>query len=599
MGHWFESSFRLIRNSSVGRAMKQSLFAFCPVFNWTDSSVVERSAVNGMVISSNLIQSSKFGAFASATVFFPSKKILEWRFKTQKFPHLGVRGFMKFNIFNKQKPEIVNYEGAKAFRMTPALELYTSVVTSSLSDTFYEKTDARLIRIQELIRKNDAQFVAKLAVYARERMYMRSMPLVLVTELAKIHQGDNLVSRAVGRVVQRADEITELLAYYQLANQRKEVKKLNRLSKQIQKGLGDAFNRFDEYQFSKYNRINTAVKLKDALFLVHPKAKNEAQQLIFDKIAKDELKTAETWETTLSAVGQNDFENENGKIEAKTQAWEALIMDGKLGYMAILRNLRNIIEANVSQEAIEKVCATLSNARAVANSKQFPFRFLSAYRELKRLNSGRVSNILSALELAVQHSAANIRGFDAQTRVVIAADVSGSMQTNISPKSVVQNFDIGLMLAMLLQNRCDNVVTGMFGDTWKIINMPKRNILSNVEECRRREGEVGYSTNGHLVIQDLINRRQVVDKIMIFTDCQLWNSQGGNTVQVVWKQYRAINPNAKLYLFDLAGYGTTPIKVIENQSVFLIAGWSDKVFDILSAIEDGSDAVGVIEGMVI
>ncbi|MEY4540088.1 MAG: hypothetical protein RLZZ306_1845, partial [Bacteroidota bacterium] len=162
---------------------------------------------------------------------------------------------MKFNIFNKQKSEVVNHEGAKAFRMTPALELYTSVVTSSLSDTFYEKTDARLIRIQELIRKNDAQFVAKLAVYARERMYMRSMPLVLVTELAKIHQGDNLVSRAVGRVVQRADEITELLAYYQLANQRKEVKKLNRLSKQIQKGLGDAFNRFDEYQFSKYNRI--------------------------------------------------------------------------------------------------------------------------------------------------------------------------------------------------------------------------------------------------------------------------------------------------------------------------------------------------------
>ena len=274
-------------------------------------------------------------------------------------------------------------------------------------------------------------------------------------------------------------------------------------------------------------------------------------------------------------------------------------MDGKLGYMAMLRNLRNIIEANVSQEAIEKVCATLSNARAVANSKQFPFRFLSAYRELKRLNSGRVSNILSALELAVQHSAANIRGFDAQTRVVIAADVSGSMQTNISPKSIVQNFDIGLMLAMLLQNRCDNVVTGMFGNTWKIINMPKQNILSNVEEYRRREGEVGYSTNGHLVIQDLINRRQVVDKIMIFTDCQLWNSQGGNTIQTVWKQYRAINPNAKLYLFDLAGYGTTPINVIENQSVFLIAGWSDKVFDILSAIENGSDAVGVIEGMVV
>lgn len=501
---------------------------------------------------------------------------------------------MKFNIFNKQKNVTTNYEGAKAYRLTPELELYTAVVTSLLSDSYYEKADARLARIQALIRQNDPQFVAKLAVYAREKMYLRSLPLVLITELAKIHQGDNLVSRATNRVVQRADEITELLAYYQLANARKETKKLNRLSKQIQKGLAVAFNKFDEYQFSKYNRSSTDVKLRDALFLVHPKAKNEAQQVIFNKIATDTLATAQTWETTLSAVGQADFDSIDEKSAAKTEAWENLILSGKVGYMALLRNLRNIVEANVSQEALEKVCATLSDARAVANSKQFPFRFLSAYRELKRINNGRVSKVLSALEVAVQHSANNIRGFDAQTRVVIAADVSGSMQSLISPKSTVQNFDIGLMLAMLLQNRCENVVTGMFGDTWKIINVPKNNILSNVDEFHRREGEVGYSTNGHLVIQDLINRKKVVDKIMIFTDCQLWNSRGGNPLSVAWNQYKAIAPNARLYLFDLAGHGNTPINVLENNSVFLIAGWSDKVFEILAAIEEGNQAIDVI-----
>lgn len=501
---------------------------------------------------------------------------------------------MKFNILNREKNATVNHAGAKAYRLTPALELYTSVVTSTLSDTFYEKVDDRLARIQALIAQNDAEFVAKLAVYTREQMYLRSMPLVLVTELAKIHQGDNLISRAVGRVVNRADEITELLAYYQLANARNDTKKLNRLSKQIQKGLAEAFNKFDEYQFSKYNRDSAAVKLRDALFLVHPKAKSAEQQAIFDKIAKEELAIAQTWETTLSAVGQNDFASEDEKLEAKSAAWEQLILEGKLGYMALLRNLRNIIEANVSHEAFEKACAMLSNARAVANSKQLPFRFLSAYRELKIMNNGRVGQILSALELAVQHSAANIRGFDANTRVVIAADVSGSMQRFISPKSTVQNFDIGLMLAMLLQNRCGHVVTGMFGDRWKIINMPKNNILANVMEFHRREGEVGYSTNGHLVVQDLINRRVVVDKIMIFTDCQLWNRDGGGSISYAWKQYKAIAPNAKLYLFDLVGYGQTPINVIADQNVFLMAGWSDKIFDILAAIEDGSNAVEVI-----
>jgi 60 kDa SS-A/Ro ribonucleoprotein len=518
----------------------------------------------------------------------PFRTVLRWRYSNKFFLT------MKFNILNREKNTVINHAGAKVYTLTPAMELYTNVVTSILSDNTYEKADARLARIQALIRKNDAQFVAKLAVYAREKMYLRSMPLVLLTELAQTHKGDNLVSRTVGRVIQRADEITELLACYQMANKRKETKKLNRLSKQIQKGLADAFNKFDEYQFSKYNRTGTDVKLRDALFLVHPKAKNEAQQLIFNKIAKDELATAQTWETTLSAVGQNDFDSQADKLEAKSQAWEQLILNGKLGYMAMLRNLRNIIEANVSQDAIEKVCTTLSNARAVANAKQFPFRFLSAYREVKQLNNGRVSNILSALETAVQHSANNIRGFDASTRVVIAADVSGSMQKVISPKSTVQNFDIGLMLAMLLQNRCQDVVIGMFGDTWKIISVPKNNILANVMEFHRREGEVGYSTNGHLVIQDLINRRKKVDKIMIFTDCQLWNSNGGNPIAQAWAQYKKIAPNARLYLFDLAGYGNTPVNTVNEGSVFLMAGWSDKIFDILAAIEEGSNAIAEI-----
>lgn len=498
---------------------------------------------------------------------------------------------MKFNIMNRAKNTTVNHQGAKAYTLSPALELYTTVVTSTLSDNTYQKADARLARIQQLIRQNDAQFVAKLAVYAREKMYLRSMPLILLTELAKKHKGDNLVSRTVNRVIRRADEITELLACYQMANERKDTKKLNRLSKQIQKGLAEAFNKFDEYQFSKYNRTGTDVKLRDALFLVHPKAKDEAQQVIFNKIAKDELATAQTWETTLSAVGKGGFDSEDDKLEAKTQAWEQLILDGKLGYMAMLRNLHNIIEANISQQAIEKVCATLGNARAVANAKQFPFRFLSAYREVSKMHSGRISNILSALETAVQHSAANIRGFDANTRVVIAADVSGSMQMPISKNSTVMNFDIGLVLAMLLQNRCEDVITGMFGDTWKIINVPKNNILENVAQFYRRAGEVGYSTNGHLVIQDLINRKKVVDKIMIFTDCQLWNSHGGNPIDKAWNEYKKIAPDARLYLFDLVGYGNTPINTVSDGSVFLIAGWSDKIFDILAAIEEGSNAI--------
>jgi 60 kDa SS-A/Ro ribonucleoprotein len=505
---------------------------------------------------------------------------------------------MRFNIFKTKEKSISNYEGAKAYKLSPEMELYSAVATAGLSDNFYEKSNERLTRIQQLISKNNAEFTAKLAIYARSEMYMRSIPLVLAVELAKNNTGDGLVSKTVSNVVKRADEITELLAYYQLANQRNEVKKLNKLSKQIQKGLSYAFNQFDEYQFAKYNR-DTEIKLRDALFIVHPKAKDEAQQALFNKIAKNELTVPYTWETELSALGQIKFENQKAKNEAFKLKWEELIDSGKLGYMALMRNLRNILEANVSLKHIKKVCDNLTNETAVANSKQLPFRFLAAYREIKTLSSEYVTMVLNALEDAVKVSVKNLKGFDESKSILIACDVSGSMQQPVSAKSKVLLFDIGLMLGMLMQSKCQRVITGMFGDKWKTINMSNRNVLANVDEYYKREGEVGYSTNGYLVIDDLIKRGVLVDKIMMFTDCQLWNSKNGfSSVEKSWKTYKKIAPNAKLYLFDLAGYGNTPLKM-QNNDVFLIAGWSDKVFDVLYAIENGENAVEKINQIVL
>ena len=237
-----------------------------------------------------------------------------------------------------------------------------------------------------MIETSDAQFVARLAIYARERMNLRAIPLVLAVELAKVHSGDSLVRKMTERIIQRADEITELLAYYQKANYRKETKKLNHLSKQLQAGLQHAFNHFDEYQFAKYNR-DTEIKLRDALFLVHPKAKNDEQQLIFDKIVENKLQTPYTWETELSVLGQSKFESKEAKKEAFTRKWEELIDSGKVGYMALLRNLRNILEVNVSALHIQRVCETISDKRKVLQSKQLPFRFLAAYREVSQIDS--------------------------------------------------------------------------------------------------------------------------------------------------------------------------------------------------------------------
>ncbi len=497
---------------------------------------------------------------------------------------------MKFNLRIRKTTQVVNHEKAKAYVMTPETELYAAVATAGLSDMFYESTDKRLERIVALIAQCSPEFVAKLAVYVRTEMHLRSVPAVLAVTLAKQQSGNAIVGAAVAGVVRRADEITELLAVYQLLNGRTGAKKLGALSKQVQKGLSVAFNRFDEYQFAKYNR-DTEIKLRDALFLVHPKAKNENQQVVFDKIASKSLSVPYTWETELSKLGQVDFASNGEKNKAFTQKWEELIDASALGYMALLRNLRNIAEANVSRKHIAKVCDVLSDQDQVAKSKQLPFRFLAAYREVKVLKSPYVASLLTAIEEAVMHSAQNIKGFGFDTSLVIACDVSGSMQQPVSKRSKVMLYDIGLMLAMLLQSRCKVVTAGMFGDRWKEINVSRRNVLSNVEAFYRREGEVGYATNGHLVIESLIARRRIVDKVMLFTDVQLYDSSGhGNSFASSWARYKKIAPEAKVYVFDLAGYGQMPLDVRQND-VHLIAGWSDKIFDVLDAIENGGSAV--------
>ena len=166
-------------------------------------------------------------------------------------------------------------------------------------------------------------------------------------------------------------------------------------------GLQKAFWQLRRVSVSKYDRSNLDVKLRDALFIVHPKAKDEAQQLLFDKITNKTLETPYTWETELSALGQQEFAPAEAKKEAFAARWEELVGSGKLGYMAMLRNLRNFLTCGVSGNAIEDVAHRLSDEREVIRSRQFPFRFLSAYREISGICNGNTHALLDALEKAV------------------------------------------------------------------------------------------------------------------------------------------------------------------------------------------------------
>ena len=103
-----------------------------------------------------------------------------------------------------------------------------------------------------------------------------------------------------------------------------------------------------------------------------------------------------------------------------------------------------------------------------------------------------------------------------------------------------------------------------------------------------------YATNGHLAINWLLDEGIKTDKLMFFTDMQMWDSRGdGGYLEKSWKRYKQFNPDAHLYLFDLNGYGHSPVRLL-GDDVTLIAGWSDKIFDVLNAVENGEDTLSQI-----
>lgn len=528
----------------------------------------------------------------------------------------------RFNKTASNPRKTLNEEGGLAFTMTPELDLYSQVCTASLQPKFYSPdTEDQISRLRETIAKVDPELVCKLAVYAREKMYLRSVPLVLMVELLKnFNDGKQkgkrdpqTLKKSTTRVIQRADEITEILSYFVKANSREDVKKLGKIPNAFKKAVGDSFQKFDEYQLAKYNK-DGAIKLRDALFLTHPKPVNDVQKELFKKLVDDSLAEPYTWEVEFSKLGQQTFSSEEEKNKAFSDKWRELVESNKLGYMALLRNLRNILKYGASKDLVKAVCAKLEDPKEVQKSKQLPFRFWSAFRSIVtgtprkgrfyevsedlELDPFAVKQISKALEAAVKFSVDNLTGFDENTRVLIASDVSGSMQTNISEKSQVQYYDIGLLLGQLLQTKCKNVITGFFGDDWKVTDFSSGNVLNNTLELHRREGEVGYSTNGYKVVQWLNTKNIEVDKIMVFTDCRLWNSSGGrDTLNTEWQKYRGNFPNAKLYLFDLAGSGTLPLDIVAEKNVYLVAGWSEKVFEVMEAIEKGGDAIDFIKNI--
>ncbi len=237
----------------------------------------------------------------------------------------------------------------------PTQALRRSVLACMLwENEFYEDGVSIAGRIRELVPRVTAEKVAALAVEARTAMKLRHAPLLLVREMARHTTHRSLVAETLARVIQRADELTEFVAIYWADGRRP-------LSAQVKKGLAAAFTRFDEYALAKYDRAGI-VRLRDVLFLSHAKPMTSDQALVWRRLIAGELATPDTWEVALSSGGD------------KRAHWERLLIDHRLGSLALLRNLRNMKDAGAAEDLV------IAAIDAMRTDRVLPFRFLAAAR---------------------------------------------------------------------------------------------------------------------------------------------------------------------------------------------------------------------------
>lgn len=461
---------------------------------------------------------------------------------------------MKVNNSSKGQNLTENVEGFKAYSLDTKTELVSAVLTSFYSeDKFYGDTT---IRILELAEKVEPKFLARLTQYARLELNMRSITHMLACILANREDGKIYARETVKSICVRADDTTEILAYY-IKNYGKPI------PNSLKKGLFDALLGFNEYQLAKYDR-DTEVKLRDVLRICHGKVADAEKMALLGRVKNRTLAIPFTWETELSAKGNNK------------ETWNGLIEKG-LPYMAALRNLRNIFESGAN---IDHVLEMLVDPTRVQKAKQLPFRYLTAYKELGITNCG--SKILNAISTALDVSVQNIGKLGGKTAIFV--DVSGSMRDSISEKSTVRCCDIALLLGVISAQICDDTYFWAFDNDIYKINATKGNVLSQVQNIRVNGG----GTNISLPFSKILESKIFVDRIILISDSQA--NMGGYS-QVYLNRYRnTINPNVYTHCIDLQGYGTTQINMFGKNTNY-IAGWSEKILDYISLAEQGADTL--------
>lgn len=449
-------------------------------------------------------------------------------------------------------PVVTTHGGAKVkLNLTPIQNLERSVLSCMLwEDEFYEDGKSISNRIAELVPKCTPQEVYQLAINARNKYYLRHIPLFLATCLLKHKDHKHVVRNLLPQIIQRPDELCEFLAIY-WKNGRSPV------AAQAKKGLAEAFCKFDGYQLAKYNRP-TKIKLRDVMLLCHPRPKDKDQEILWKQLLENKLPTPDTRETGLAAKDPN--------------VWKRLLENRKLGGMAFLRSLHIMKETLDPKYIIKKLH---EYAKLNLFKKVLPFRFITACM--------KNTDFAVALDTCFEKTMANKNPLNGYTVVVI--DFSDSMMQRISKKSMMRRFDAACALAAIIAslNGYCRVFATAGNDTKRVHATKEVGAFSGLElvyllqliNKKKKLGRGGiflYQTMEYISKQVESHH---IDRVIVITDeqdCDIHSERSPDRAKLLGK---------KNYIINIGSYD----KAIAYRKFTHINGFSENVIEYILAAE--------------
>jgi len=479
----------------------------------------------------------------------------------------------KFNQPSSVQSKTTNLAGGEAFVESPKMQFISMILTSFVQDQFYRSANKGMKEMVDLVNSiADKKFLAQGAVYSRNEFGLRSITHIVAGELAHIVKGQPWSQGFYSKVVRRPDDMTEILSYY-----------LNTYGKPIpnslKRGLAKAFDKFDKYQLSKYRSEGKSLSLIDVVNLVHPTPTDKNASAL-KELVEGKLVSTDTWEAKLTKAGQ-EAKTDKEKAEKKEEAWKDLIINKKIGYFALLRNLRNIVEQ--APDLIDQALDLLVDEKMIRKSLVLPFRFDTAFKALRDVGTNR--KVIEAVGDAMDISCNNIPRFEGKSLIVIdgSASMTWTYEHNAQGTTNRPVAHIGSLFAAMLYKANPDSDLMIFSNDAKYFNIDGRNSILSIAQDIMNTME-GGGTNFHSPFEQA---SKPYDRIIILSDMQGWiGYHTPNKTFAAYKDRHKCNPH--LYSFDLAGYGTL---MFPEKNVYTIAGVSEKIFDVMKLLEQDRNAL--------